>query len=68
MQQTSRANSHLTSEHLESTDGGHDPVASRAYELWMLRGCPDGSPEVDWFQAESELNENSADASQSQAA
>lgn len=22
-----------------------------AYELWQARGCPDGSPEVDWFQA-----------------
>ena len=23
-----------------------------AYELWQARGCPDGSPEVDWFMAE----------------
>lgn len=30
-------------------------VAARAYELWQERGCPIGSPEVDWFQAEDEL-------------
>ena len=27
----------------------------RAYGLWQARGCPDGSPEVDWCQAEQEL-------------
>ena len=32
-----------------------DAVASRAYELWEARGCPIGSPEIDWFQAEQEL-------------
>jgi len=30
-------------------------IANRAYELWVLRGCPDGSPDVDWLQAEHEL-------------
>jgi Protein of unknown function (DUF2934) len=30
-------------------------VAKRAYELWQARGCPYGSPEVDWFRAEREL-------------
>lgn len=30
-------------------------VAELAYELWQARGCPDGSPEVDWFRAEQEL-------------
>ncbi len=23
-----------------------------AYQLWLDRGCPDGSPEEDWFHAE----------------
>ncbi|MGA2114765.1 MAG: DUF2934 domain-containing protein [Bryobacteraceae bacterium] len=27
-------------------------IAALAYELWHARGCPDGSPETDWFQAE----------------
>ena len=26
--------------------------ATLAYELWLGRGCPIGSPEVDWFRAE----------------
>jgi hypothetical protein len=30
-------------------------VAVRAYELWIQRGCPIGTPEIDWFQAEKEL-------------
>ena len=33
----------------------HDTVARRAYECWQARGCPDGSPEEDWYQAEQEL-------------
>jgi hypothetical protein len=34
-------------------------VAARAYELWQLRGCPEGSPEVDWYEAERELSAGS---------
>jgi Protein of unknown function (DUF2934) len=30
-------------------------IARRAYELWLDRGCPEGSPEEDWYQAVSEL-------------
>ena len=26
-------------------------IAALAYELWQERGCPEGSPEVDWFEA-----------------
>jgi hypothetical protein len=33
----------------------HDEVAELAYQLWILRGCPDGSPEEDWFRAEEAL-------------
>ena len=29
-------------------------IAALAYQLWKDRGCPVGSPEADWFQAESE--------------
>jgi hypothetical protein len=32
-----------------------DMIAARAYELWMQRGCPIGSPEVDWLEAEAEI-------------
>jgi len=32
-----------------------DEIAARAYELWLYRGSPIGSPEVDWFEAKEEL-------------
>jgi hypothetical protein len=30
-------------------------IAALAYRYWQARGCPDGSPEDDWFKAEYEL-------------
>ncbi len=33
----------------------HDEIAARAYELWQQRGCPIGSADQDWTQAEMEL-------------
>lgn len=30
-------------------------LSALAYELWIQRGCPIGSPEVDWFRAEKDL-------------
>ena len=30
-------------------------IKVRAYELWMERGCPHGSADDDWHQAEREL-------------
>ena len=33
----------------------HEEIAKRAYELWQARGCPGGSAESDWFEAEREL-------------
>ncbi len=30
-------------------------ISALAYELWIERGCPIGSPEVDWFRAEEDL-------------
>jgi hypothetical protein len=34
-----------------------DPESTRelAYQLWILRARPLGSPEVDWYRAEQEL-------------
>jgi hypothetical protein len=29
-------------------------IAALAYRYWQARGCPDGSPEEDWFKAEQE--------------
>jgi hypothetical protein len=36
----------------------YDQIAALAYALWEQRGRPDGSPEVDWFNAESALNQD----------
>jgi len=32
-----------------------EAIKMRAYELWIQRGCPDGSADQDWHQAEREL-------------
>ena len=32
-----------------------DQIAERAFLLWQTRGCPEGSAEQDWLQAEAEL-------------
>jgi len=34
---------------------GHEETAALAFELWRARGCPDGSPDEDWFHAVKEL-------------
>jgi hypothetical protein len=33
----------------------HERVEELAYQLWLDRGCPIGSPENDWLRAEQEL-------------
>ena len=30
-------------------------INERAYLRWLQRGCPDGSPDYDWFEAEQEF-------------
>jgi hypothetical protein len=32
-------------------------VASLAYQYWLERNCPIGSPDEDWFRAQRELQE-----------
>lgn len=32
-----------------------EDIARLAYALWEQRGCPTGSPEFDWFEAEQKL-------------
>jgi hypothetical protein len=34
---------------------GHADIAALANELWHARGCPEGSPQEDWFHAVEEL-------------
>ena len=38
-------------------------VEERAYQSWIERGCPMGSPEEDWYRAERELIARFATAS-----
>jgi hypothetical protein len=33
----------------------HEKICMRAYEKWVKRGRPMGSPEQDWVEAETEL-------------
>jgi Protein of unknown function (DUF2934) len=33
----------------------HENIAQLAYLLWQRRGCPEGSPDNDWFEAERQL-------------
>ena len=35
-------------------------VAELAYQRWVERGCPQGCPEDDWYEAERELRSRSA--------
>ena len=35
-------------------------ISALAYELWIQRGCPLGSPEVDWFRAKKTFAERNA--------
>ena len=38
---------------------GHEDIAALAHRLWQERGCPEGSPEEDWFRAAQELRARS---------
>jgi hypothetical protein len=33
-----------------------EEIANLAYALWQERGCPDGSPDDDWYDAENRLS------------
>jgi hypothetical protein len=34
---------------------GHDDIVALAHKLWLERGCPEGSPDEDWFRAAEQL-------------
>jgi hypothetical protein len=44
----------------DMTAFGHDEIAALAHELWHARGCPDGSPQEDWFHAAEQLRSRSS--------
>ena len=45
-------------EHQEVDQSKLDQVA---YDFWLQRGCPMGSPEEDWFRAEQKLRREALD-------
>jgi hypothetical protein len=51
--------SHQAHQHSQAAAGaqtfGHAEIAALAHELWQARGCPEGSPEEDWFRAAEQL-------------
>jgi Protein of unknown function (DUF2934) len=41
-----------------------EQITALAYDLWQHRGCPEGTPETDWFRAKQELLAQAAELSQ----
>jgi hypothetical protein len=39
----------------QTADLLHEEISLRAYQFWLERGCPIGSPEEDWLRAEAEI-------------
>jgi hypothetical protein len=50
-----KTESPATETRASNTDPEYDHIARLAYSYWQDRGGPYGSPEEDWFRAESEL-------------
>lgn len=46
----------------ESSPINPEEIAALAYTLWQARGCPEGSPEIDWLQAEQQLRDRNETA------
>jgi hypothetical protein len=51
-----------------ASDADIHAIRSRAYECWCERGCPDGSPEVDWHRAQDEFRTSRESSRSGQAA
>ena len=43
-----------------AANSDHEAIQAPAYDCWLARGCPIGSPEVDWLQAEKDLKNEAA--------
>ena len=44
-----------TSGEVAAPASNHEETARCAYSYWEARGCPDGSPDKDWFRAAEEI-------------
>jgi hypothetical protein len=47
-----KSTDHTSNSSLQATTAD---IAALAYALWQQRGCPEGSPENDWYEAERKL-------------
>ena len=45
-----------------ATGCDHEEVCQLAFSYWQARGCPEGSPEDDWFRPEHELSSRAVSA------
>ena len=52
-------------ENLLQTEDTESIIAKLAYQLWLQRGSPEGSPEEDWYRAEMLLESGAAVSSSS---
>lgn len=55
-----RAPADLTADASSLTPVNEVDVPELAYQRWVERGCPQGCPEDDWYEAERELRSRSA--------
>jgi hypothetical protein len=65
LEQNSQIRSHPVEwlQHFQpAANSGHDAIEAPAYDCWLARGRPIGSPEVDWLQAEEDLKDEGAKA------
>lgn len=51
----SHGNSHTSMASQGRRTFGHADIEALAHQLWQARGCPQGSPDVDWFEAVKQL-------------
>src|ERR1039458_7789990 len=55
-QHTEQAAGHALNEHGFAIFG-HEDITALAHALWQARGCPEGSPQEDWFHAVQQLRD-----------
>jgi hypothetical protein len=46
---------------MEHQEVDQSKIEQVAYDFWVQRGCPMGSPEEDWFRAEQKLRRETLD-------
>jgi len=67
LEHSQQAHQHTEQMYLKSvnehgfTTFGHEDTATLAHSLWQARGCPEGSPEEDWFSAAHALRARAED-------